>query len=82
MSTADLKMDLHKFIDTINDNTILKAVHKLLKGQLTIDTPGYLVNGKSISKKEFVKRIEEAEDEISKGDYMTLAALEKESKKW
>ena len=39
---------------------------------------GYLSNKKSVTKEEFIKRIENAEAEIKKGQYITLDALKDE----
>lgn len=64
MSTIELKTDLHDLIDKINDNSILKAIHMLLKRQVHEDIAGYEANGKAITKKEFIKRIEKAEAEV------------------
>jgi predicted transcriptional regulator len=38
MKTTDLKTDLHKFIDQIQDNSILQAVHTILAKQIASET--------------------------------------------
>ena len=38
MKTAELKTDLHKFIDQIQDSSILQAVHTILAKQIASET--------------------------------------------
>jgi hypothetical protein len=82
MSTLELKADLHNLINEINDNTVLKAVHMLLKKQAQNDVVGYTANMKPLTKKAFIKRIEKAETQVKKGQYVTIEELEKESENW
>ena len=82
MSTIELKNDLHLIIDKISDSSILKTIHKLLKSHLRDDIVGYEANGKPITKKAFIKRIEKAEADIKKGNFVTIEELEKESENW
>ena len=82
MSTIELKADLHHLIDKINDNAVLKAIHLLLKKQTSDESAGYEPNGKPITKKAFIKRIEKAEADIKKGNFTSIEDLEKESENW
>lgn len=82
MSTLELKTDLHKLIEEVNDTTVLKALYTLLKKQAQNDVVGYASNMKPLTKKAFIKRIEKAEAQIKKGQYVTIEELEKESEKW
>ena len=80
MSTIELKADLHNLINKINDSTILKAIKMLLEKQVHNEVIGYEANGKPISQKAFIKRIEKAEAEVKKGKYTTIEELQKESR--
>ena len=82
MNTIEMKSDLHQFIENINDSHVLKAIHTLLKKQIAEEIVGYDPKGKPLTQKAFIKRIERAESEISKGNYSTLEDFEKESKNW
>jgi len=82
MSTIELKTDLHNLIDEINDNAVLKALYMLLKKQTQNDSVGYTTAMKPLTKKAFIKRIEKAETQIKKGQYVTIEELERESEKW
>ena len=79
MSTLELKSDLHTLIDSVNDSQFLKAIQTLLKKQVSVsdEIVGYQ-NGKAISKKEFLKRIDTAETEYKQGKYVTIEELQKE----
>ncbi|MGP8217770.1 MAG: hypothetical protein ACLQQ4_19550 [Bacteroidia bacterium] len=82
MSTAELKTDLYQLIEGINDTTVLKAIHTILKKSIDKDIAGYTSGRKPITKKAFIKRIEKAESEIKRGHYLAIEALKKESESW
>ena len=42
----------------------------------------YTADGRPLTKKQYIKEIEEAEAQIEKGEYIAMEELEKESKKW
>ncbi|MCA6433975.1 MAG: hypothetical protein IM574_10225 [Cytophagales bacterium] len=43
---------------------------------------GYEANGKAITQKDFIKMVEQAEDEVAMGKYQTIEELEKEAESW
>lgn len=82
MSTAELKTDLYHLIEELNDTSVLKAIHTILKKSVDNDIVGYSSDMKPITKKAFIKRIEKAEATIKKGKHITVEALKKESESW
>ena len=82
MSTLELKTDLHQLIDQVDDTSILKAIYTLLKKQSSNNTIGYTSGFKALTKKEFIKRIEKAESQIKKGQFVSIEELKKESENW
>jgi molybdopterin-guanine dinucleotide biosynthesis protein A len=81
MSTVELKTDLHNLIDEINDTSILKALHTLLK-QKKSEVIGFSAGRKPLTKKELIKRLEKAENQIKKGQSVTIDELEEEAQSW
>jgi len=65
----------NKFIDEIYN----KMFVKLQDSNITI---GYDASGNPINSTQFVKDIKEAEEQIERGEYITLEDLESESKTW
>lgn len=53
METVDLKSALHRFIDQIQDASVLEAVHTLLAKQLSAETDFW--NGVSAERKEDIE---------------------------
>ena len=81
MSTVELKTDLHHLIDEINDNSVLKALHTLLK-QKQEGIVGFSADRRPLTKNELIKRLEKAETQIRKGQSVTIDGLEKEAQNW
>lgn len=81
MSTLELKTDLHHLIEEINDTSVLKALHTLLK-QKSEDFIGFTSDREPLTKKELIKRLEKAETQIRKGQSVTIDELEKEAQTW
>jgi len=82
MSTTELKADLHNYIDTISDSSILKAIHTLLKKHFRKDAVGYEPSGKAITKEALLKRLALAEKQFKDGKFVTIEEPEKESENW
>jgi len=79
MSTAELQTQLHKVIDQVTDQEILKAVHTLLSSQLNVYA--YTTNGKAITKAELDLLLAAAE-EMREGKTTTAYDLKNEIKSW
>jgi hypothetical protein len=65
----------------IGDVKLIEQMRDLLKSG---NNPivGYEANGKAITQKDFIKMIEQAEDEVAIGKYQTIEELEKEADNW
>ena len=74
MSISELRIQLHQFIDTVNDSEKLQAVYTLLKGS---ESPY-----KSMSLQEYIDAIEQARAQVKEGDFTSQEELEKESESW
>lgn len=82
MTTATIKNNLHKLIDTVNDNTILKAVQVILEKEAKNDIIGYSIDGKAITKQLLDEELASSEIEIKKGQTFTHSQLKKEIASW
>lgn len=84
-NTAELRADLHRYIDQIDDKFIAIA-HSMFSAYVEQqeDDPiiGYSVDGEpmyaSVAKREFRARLEA----VDRGEYITLEELIKESATW
>jgi hypothetical protein len=74
MGVADLRLQLHEIIDAIADKEKLEAVFTLLKSAKGPFHP--------MSHKEYVEQIDEAKNQVSEGNYLSVDDLEKESESW
>jgi hypothetical protein len=65
----------------VDDTNIIDQVRDLLR---SVSNPvvGYEANGKAITQKDFIKMVEQAEDEVAAGKYQTIEELEKEAESW
>lgn len=82
MTTTTIKNNLHKLIDVVNDNTILKAVQVILEKEAKNDIIGYDIDGKAVTKQLLDEELEISEMEIKKGHTITHAQLKKEIASW
>ncbi len=75
------KLHLIEELARIQDIHIIEQIKQLLK-QKNNPVVGYEINGDPITRKQLIKRIEEAEKRIDNGEYVTQEDLEKESENW
>jgi uncharacterized protein (UPF0297 family) len=75
------KLHLIEKLTQIEDIDIIQQVKELLnqKGNQVV---GYRMDGAPVTKKQLIKRIEEADARIDSGEYITQEELEKESQNW
>jgi hypothetical protein len=74
------KLRLIEELARIQDIHIIEQIKQLLKRQNPV--VGYGINGNAITRKQLIKRIEDAEQRIDNGEYITQEDLEKESENW
>jgi len=83
MSTAEKREAIHKFIDQLEDDRFLHALHAMVKAYAEYDPIiGYDIEGNpkraSVMKAKYMAALEAVE----KGEYITIEELEKESEEW
>ncbi len=78
MSTIELKTQIHEYVEQLQDDNFVQAIHAMLdtyvaKQQDTII--GYDVNGHPKYASEMQKKYEEGVEEIKKGEGKTLEEM-------
>lgn len=82
MSTAELRKHLHMIIDKADERFLRMAyslANEYTKGE---DNVVAFRAGKAITKHQLYRELKKAEDEIEKGDYLTIEDFDKESEQW
>jgi hypothetical protein len=74
------KLHLIEELVRIQDIRIIEQVKKLLMKNNSV--VGYEINGDPITRKQLIKRIEQAEARIDNGIFTTQEDLEKEAENW
>lgn len=85
MDSKLLKFDLIKMLLETEDSKILEQVRKILSPTKKLrddEIVGSEADGTPISRKQLLKSIEEAEEDISKGNVISHEDLVKMSKDW
>jgi len=80
MSTSELQLKLHRIIDQVNDQEVLKAIHTLLSTQFQSEIR--TIDGKSISKVELDELLELSESDIQNERTISQEDLKNEIKTW
>jgi hypothetical protein len=75
------KLHLIEELTRVQDIHIIEQIKELLK-QKNNPIVGFEIDGNPITRKQLIKRIEEAETRIDNGEYITQQDLEKESENW
>lgn len=83
MSIEEKREAIHRFIDQIEDERFLHALHAMAKAYAEYDPIiGYDIEGNpkqaSVMKAKYLAALEAVE----KGEYITIEELEKESEQW
>ncbi len=81
MSTAELRKELHSYIDKA-DETFLKMVHAMSKEYKPSAIVGYNVDGSPITQKDLRNRVKAASKRVKTGIYISQEDLEKEVEDW
>jgi len=80
MNTTELKSRLHKIIDSIEDDEMLKAVYTILSSQSVFENRS--TSGKPITKEDMDEMIYASESDIKAGRLTNQANLKKEIQNW
>jgi ribulose bisphosphate carboxylase small subunit len=75
------KLQLIEELARIQDAQIIKQIKQLLKKAYN-PIAGYNSNGQSITQRDFIQQLEQAEKEYKSGNYQTIDEVEKESETW
>jgi|SRR5688572_6719950 len=84
LKTMDIqaeKLHLIEELARIQDIHIIEQIKQLLK-KAHNPIVGYNANGQSITQRDFIQQIEQAENEYKSGNYQTIDEVEKESETW
>ncbi len=79
MDTAQIKQELHKFID-LGDERFLRLVHAVVTNYKSEED--YTISGSPMDEKTYKARIQSARERVEAGYYTTQEDLEKEIEQW
>jgi len=81
MDIQEEKLLLIEQLLRVSDGKLIEEVRELLNNN---NNPiiGYDAHGQAIPYKDFIKKIEQAENEYVGGNFQTIQELEKESDNW
>lgn len=65
----------------IRDERVIEQLRELLKEENN-PVVGYETDGRPITQQDFIRKIEQAEEEYEQGNYQTIEKFEKESESW
>ncbi len=84
MSTAQLKTQIHVYLDAVKDETFLKVVHSMLNTYLQEQqiVVGYRSDNQAIAQDELLENLKESEAAIERGEFLTIDELMAASEKW
>ncbi len=84
MSAAQLKTELHKYLDAVQDETFLRAVHSMLNTYLQHSEAvvGYRPDNQLITQQQLLANLEASEAQIERGEYLTMEELLREAEQW
>lgn len=75
------KLHLIEELARVQDIQIIEQIKQLLK-KAHNPVVGYNASGQSITQKDFIQQIEQAENEYKSGNYQSVDEVEKESETW
>ena len=81
MGTADLRNELHNYIDHA-DEVFLKMVHAMSKEYKKGEVVGYNTDGSPISQDDLKKRVKAASERVKAGKFISQEEVEKEIENW
>jgi len=81
MGATELRQSLHRIIDQA-DERFLRMVNSMANEYAKEDKIVAYRAGKALTKEELYHELKVAEEEIERGDYLTIEDFAKESAKW
>lgn len=80
----DIQLEKFRLIEAlikVEDVSLIKEIKSLMENQ-TNPIVGFDINGESISKSQLISQIEEAEERVDSGIFISQESLEQESENW
>lgn len=81
MSLTEVKADIMRKVEQINDQTTLEDINIWIEDYTNNRIIGYRIDGTPVTAKEFAKQSDEASDRIRNGHYYTVEELRKRTRK-
>ena len=81
MDIRSEKLLLIELLARVQDKKIIAEIKEILQKDKN-PIIGYDVHGRPITKKDYIKNINKAREEIKSGNYITQEELEKHSEDW
>jgi FixJ family two-component response regulator len=81
MEAVNLREELTEYLKTA-DERLLNVLKAVVESYRENDIVAYGLEGKPVTRKEYRQELLAAEEEISKGDYLSQEDLEKEIDSW
>lgn len=85
MGAVELRNKIIQLLNTDNISylkDIFEFAEKKKSNTSDDDIIAYTVQGQPLNRKEYVRQIKEAEDQIERGEFITVQDLEKEAQNW
>ncbi len=79
MNIQAAKLDLMQKILSVKNVSLLEQIAALLEKEMIV---GYTTDGKPLSKKDYNKRLQKAEQQIKSGQFLSQEDFEKEAENW
>ena len=79
MDLQETKLGVMQKIMSVSKPSLLEKIDKLLEEEMVV---GYTVEGKPLTKDQYNKRLQLAEEQLLSGEFITQEDLEKESENW
>jgi len=79
MNLQDTKINVMQKIMNVSTASLLDKINNILDEEMIV---GYGIDGQSLTKEQYNKRLMLAEKQIKSGDYLTQDDLEKEIENW
>ena len=86
MSSAEIRVEINKYLDQVKDESFLRVVHSMLDTYIhqIEENPivGYDIEGNPIHASEARKEYAARLDAMKKGQHTTIEDLKKEAEQW